>query len=49
MAIYFRIESYSSDWEDNCCGEPMAICPDCGTPVCVFCYAGCEGCHQSVF
>lgn len=38
-----------ADFLDRCCGEQMWLCPDCHTPVCVFCQSECNGCYLSVF
>lgn len=47
VPMYHRIEDYAL-WS-YCCDERMAVCPDCGASVCVFCMDACETCQVSVF
>lgn len=47
MSIYHSITEWSStEW---CCDERMAICPECGGEVCVFCHDFCDFCLTPVW
>lgn len=47
LALYPRITHWSA--EDRCCGEWKALCPDCGTAICVFCEIECMECEAPLF
>lgn len=49
QALYPRIVDFQWDERCGCCGEPFAICPDCGHTLCVFSDDECEGCGGSLF
>lgn len=53
LPIYSRITEYagitSGEYIYCACGEHNAICPDCGSEVCVFCDGECPGCETPMW
>jgi hypothetical protein len=53
LPLYPRIVAYTDATHGEfmfCpCGERNAVCPDCGSEVCVFCDSECPSCGTPVF